>query len=274
MFDSKQNLNRTISPADHMLTVGEDVYFRTALSAIKIIDSIVSTARDADTVTRILDFGCGYGRVLRTFPLAFPKANVTACDLMPEAVNFCAKTFRALPLMGNEDLSAIAPTAPFDVIWAGSVLTHLPPQNWGRMIGFFRDRLRPEGVMLFSTHGRRAMWVFQEHTFKGKQGPVDAAAFENAKIGFKETGYAFIPYGAKHTQKLNAIGISITENLYGLSFASPAWVTLFIEQFPDLTLVGYAEGGWGNNHDVVALKKPKLPWNEPVATVQQKFSKS
>ena len=39
----------------------------------------------------ILDFGCGFGRVLRMLKAAYPEARLTAADVKREGVDFCAR---------------------------------------------------------------------------------------------------------------------------------------------------------------------------------------
>ncbi len=112
--------NRTISPNDHMASGNEELYVGTSLSALRCIDAaLLAVGKNMDSIRRVLDFGCGYGRVLRVLKAAFPSASVTACDLMPEAVKFCVDTFGAEPLPEREIPGDIEPCAPFDLIWVG-----------------------------------------------------------------------------------------------------------------------------------------------------------
>lgn len=79
--------DRTISSKDHMNTASEEAYFRTTLSAHDGIARAVATAnRKPGSIRKILDFGSGYGRVLRVLKAAYPSATLTACDLMPDAI--------------------------------------------------------------------------------------------------------------------------------------------------------------------------------------------
>ena len=58
---------------------------------------------DVADVKRILDLPCGHGRVLRYLSAAFPEAEITACDIMREGVDFCASTFGAIPVYSQDD---------------------------------------------------------------------------------------------------------------------------------------------------------------------------
>ena len=77
--------------------------------------------------SRFLDFGCGWGRLLRFFWKDIAPENLYGCDVMPLAIDIC----RTTGISGNLDLiepegSLPYPDNYFDVIIAYSVFTHLP----------------------------------------------------------------------------------------------------------------------------------------------------
>ena len=86
-------IDMTMHPKDHMLTANKEAYLRTSRAGLKCVqNAISSTDKQPETIRNILDFGCGYGRVLRALRAGYPKATITACDLMEEATKFCADT--------------------------------------------------------------------------------------------------------------------------------------------------------------------------------------
>src|SRR4051794_35051512 len=85
---------RKISPLDTMFRWHErDHYFSVGRSARECIAACMLAAPNADAA-RILDFGCGYGRVLRVLGEEFPRASITASDVDREAVDFCERDVR------------------------------------------------------------------------------------------------------------------------------------------------------------------------------------
>jgi SAM-dependent methyltransferase len=252
--------DRTVSPKDHMKTASEEAYFRTALSAHDGIARAVATAnRKPESILKILDFGSGYGRVLRVLKAAYPNATLTACDLMPDAINFCAEQFGAVPLLGNSDLDLIEDDGTYDLIWLGSVFTHLPVSGWRSLLTFLERRLAPDGIIVFTSHGRVAMWVFENHTLDKHKGRISRGQFEDVKRKYKDDGFAFLSYDNKQVSSLSRIGIEVAESTYGLAFARPDWTLgLLAKEFRHLFLLSYVEGGWDNNHDMVAVNMPKL----------------
>ena len=107
-----------------------------------------------ENVTRILDLPCGYGRVARWLRAEFPVARLVACDIDREAVDFCAETFDAKPVYSAERPQEIELPGRFDLIWCGSLVTHLDERGWIDFMRFFESVLRPAGVLVFTTQGR------------------------------------------------------------------------------------------------------------------------
>jgi hypothetical protein len=42
----------------------------------------------------------------------------------------------------------------FDLIWVGSLLTHLDEPLWHEFLAFHVDRLNPQGLLVLTAHGR------------------------------------------------------------------------------------------------------------------------
>jgi hypothetical protein len=178
---------------------------------------------------------------------------------MDEAISFCADTFGAIPVRGNDDLGKISLPAKYDVIWVGSVFTHLPVERWEALLFFLQESLASGGLLVFTIHGRTALWVIQNHTLRKSH--MSSEAFAEIKKKYKESGYSFYSYNNKHVSSLSTMGIEVSEESYGLSFTRPDWVCNYLLRFERLFLTSYNEGGWGRNHDVVTLWLPSDPRN-------------
>lgn len=127
-------------------------YFKVGLSAIGCINEALERANLSEVRT-ILDLPCGGGRVLRFLVQRFPTAEVTACELAPGAVEFCARTFGAQPAFSSVNLDEVSLGKTFDLIWCGSLVTHLNKSGITALIALFRRHLSNNGVMIFTTHG-------------------------------------------------------------------------------------------------------------------------
>lgn len=103
-------------------------------------------------IGRMLDFGCGCGRVTRHW--AHSGIQVCGCDYNVDLVAWCR---RSLPFARFE-ANAIEPPLPypdasFDLVYALSVFTHLPPTLQRRWIEEMTRILTPTGYLIVSTHG-------------------------------------------------------------------------------------------------------------------------
>jgi SAM-dependent methyltransferase len=105
-----------------------EAYERTSRTGLRCVENaLVPVNKAPEDCKKILDFRCGYGRVLRALRARFPEAHITACDLNEDATKFCAETFGATPVQGYSDLSKTILPHKYDAIWVGSVFTHSIP---------------------------------------------------------------------------------------------------------------------------------------------------
>jgi SAM-dependent methyltransferase len=107
---------------DHYLSVG--------LSGLRIMRLALEIAGATDPKA-ILDLPCGHGRVLRHIRVAFPAARITACDLDRDGVDFCVREFGVNGVYSSSKPAEIPIGDQFDLIWCGSLLTHLSVRQSG-----------------------------------------------------------------------------------------------------------------------------------------------
>jgi SAM-dependent methyltransferase len=234
-------------PIDHTIAGGDEMYDRAALpgdaiwhyvrvgqSALRCARlGLAAAGRAAADVRRVLDLPCGHGRVLRALAAAFPAAELHACDLNRDGVEFCARHFGAKPFYADPDPRNTTLAGPYDLIWVGSLMTHLDEARWPAFLAFFRDQLAPGGVCVLTTHGRRAVELVRTgHTGYGLADPGRLLA------DYDRTGFGYAPYAG---------GAG-----YGVSLTSPAWVCRQLAAVPGVRLAVYLEHGWAGHQDAVA----------------------
>lgn len=224
---------RATSPLDGMYAKTPETYFMAGAQALRCVRLAMLEA-GRETCESILDFACGYGRAMRYFRAAFPHARLTACDITPEAVDFCAETFDATPVYSHEDPRQIALGGPFDAIWAGSLFTHVPEQRWIEFLDLLASVLTTGGLLVLTTQGRN---VRRELLAREMDWPLTDEAIEQIVRGFDETGFGYADWSGSAG--------------YGTSLNRPSWVCAQIEERPGLRLLRYQETGWGRQ-DVVA----------------------
>jgi SAM-dependent methyltransferase len=117
--------------------------------------------------TRVLDFGCGWGRILRFFLRDCKAAHLQGIDVDPMLVDVCRSTF---PYARFDTVNALPPTpfpeGSFDVITGYSVFSHLAEHASLAWVQEFSRLLRPGGLMVVTTQLRDFI-AFCE-SFRGK----------------------------------------------------------------------------------------------------------
>ncbi|MFA5684574.1 MAG: class I SAM-dependent methyltransferase [Lysobacteraceae bacterium] len=129
-------------------------YFNIGVQQYRSVRQAVETlfGERADTVT-ILDFACGFGRLLRFLTLDWPKASITGSEIQPEALDFVSAALgvHTLPSTAHPDNFEVAQC--FDVIWVASLFSHLPDELFGPWLARLLSLLNPGGVLCFSVRG-------------------------------------------------------------------------------------------------------------------------
>jgi SAM-dependent methyltransferase len=231
-------VDRTIVDDDSMYGGNEEHYFGVASDALRAVLHALHGA-DAAAPRRVLDFGCGYGRVLRTLRAAFPAAELVACDLDPAAVRRCVDAYDAAPLAANVDVDLIPQVHDVDLIWCGSVLTHLDAPQWSPLLRYFSRALAPGGVAVVTTHGRRVAWRM-EHLPVDRYG-LEEHAHHRVLASYRASGFGYNDYPE--------------QDGYGISLSSPGWAITRVLEAPGLRLTGFQEAAWDLHQDVLVLVK-------------------
>jgi len=236
----------TTSPDDWIHIRGGETYYTTGRTTIRRVRLAMLQTRKSE-VHRILDFGSGYGRILRQFKAAFPDAHLAACDILPEAVDFCSETFGAEPIYAADDPGETAIEGQFDLIWLGSLFTHLSAARWKSLLDLLERVLEPEGLLMFTTQGRfirdqiadRA-WLDAYVRPIWENWDVREDQLDRVVADYDETGFGYLEWGALDRQ-------------YGTSIATPAWVLGRLQTRPGFEILTYWERGWPPQDLVVCL---------------------
>lgn len=150
------------------------------VSAETVREAATRHGQPLETVGSLLDFGCGCGRVTRWWREL--DAEVHASDTDARAVAWCRANLR----FGRFDVNDLAPPlrygdASFDLVYAFSVLTHLTEELQRPWMEELRRVLRPNGLLVLSTHGER---------YLERLTPAERARFEAGELVVRWGGVA------------------------------------------------------------------------------------
>lgn len=237
MFNYKNKVCQDIAKDDDMYLGNKDHYLGVGESAIKNIIASLELANKEECLS-ILDMPSGYGRVLRYLKAEFPNAHITACELNRKAVDYCVSTFGVNGLYSDKDLKKIQMKNKFDLIWCGSLFTHLDQDLWPMFLDFFFNQLEEKGVLVFTTHGRYvAQRIFNKTCDYGISKEKLSVIFD----GYNNNGFGYFNY--------------INNEDYGISLSSFSWILNEISKIKGFRVVLFSEKGWDNHQDVIACIK-------------------
>jgi SAM-dependent methyltransferase len=150
-------INCDILESDEMFTRGVpgamEHYFHVGRSAINVIaQAMIVTGRTS--FETVLDLPCGGGRVTRHLTEFFPDATLYVADLDKQKEAFVERVFGVTALSVTSDFS-VDPEHRFDLIFIGSLLTHLNAAAFERAVEWLIKAVADDGLLVLTTHGRR-----------------------------------------------------------------------------------------------------------------------
>jgi SAM-dependent methyltransferase len=137
----------------------------------------------------VLDFGCGWGRLLRLLPYFLDPAGIYGCDAWDVSLAH-AQAAKVLGTLAKSDLlpaSMPFPGIHFDLIYAFSVFTHLSEVAARACLAAMRRNISKDGLVIITVRPEE-FW-----TFLGKDKNVD---FSVQLEQHRNSGFAFVAAGS------------------------------------------------------------------------------
>ena len=211
-------------------------YRRGAQAFVDILgNSIKAAGRSWDSIGRVLEVGCGYGRIIRELRSKVPSDRIDVCDVIDEGARFTAAEFgvRRVPVI--EQVSGHQPNT-YDLIYLLSVYTHLPLSMIEENLSAAARTLKSGGVIVFTTHG----FVSASTAERYNQFWLDKPTVLNA---LSANGYYYERYPYYYAE-------------YGLTWLSTDQTKALVTRVaPDLKLVRHDAGHLDGHQDVFVFQK-------------------
>ena len=230
-------VSEEIHPNDHMYNSGQPWYYLVGTSAIQSILGGFALSHTSQ-VNRVLDIPCGHGRVARQLRAAFPNADIYFCDIDREGVEFCADKFAGTGIHSRPDLTTVALPGNMDLIWVGSLFTHVDYERTQSWVRYLVEHLAPKGLLVATFHGAFTRKHFSDD-------PINLGGGDWSKIvsELDATGYGYARYADE----------SIGD--YGISIARASRIMDMAGAIKGTRIISYTERGWAYNHDVLTLTR-------------------
>jgi trans-aconitate methyltransferase len=230
----KVAIDRTVSPRDHMYNTGPDWYYSVGQDGIRVILRALAMS-DVKDVRRILDLPCGHGRVGRHLRAAFPGADIAFADIDTDGADFCAEQFGGTAIHSRPDLSQAPIGDSYDLIWIGSLFTHVDEQRAEAWLRHLCRCLAPRGILVATVHGN---WSKEVQAKYGAM--IGPEAWQHIVEGYEATGWGYARYDGPDD--------------YGVSLCRASAVIAMGGRVEDVRILGYQERGWAGNHDVLLME--------------------
>ncbi len=187
---------------------------------------------------KVLDYGCGYGRVIRLLYYFTDPENIFGLDPWDKSIEICQQD----RLLGSFQQIDYLPThlpVPenhFDLICSYSVFSHTSMKVTLQALRTLRRYVAPSGMLVLTT---RPTEFWRIDSYKDRPG----FDLERQLAEHRGTGYSFLPSG----WNLPADG----ESIFGDTSIDPDW---FVRNFPEWTLHAYDRGM--DNYQVILFLTP------------------
>lgn len=226
-----------LHPRDQMLThslaehrhadIALSQYFAIGIQQYRMLAQVIDACfPGAKDDIRVLDFACGFGRLLRLLRCGFPGMDICASEVQRDALDFCAEQFGVTAIPSAFDPDAFQPGRSFDVIWVASLFSHLPQGLFEGWLRVLLSCLDENGVICFSA---RAMPAVTAESAAPLLYCVDS---ENPELG------------AEH---------------YGTTYVDPDWVRGLVEsRFGDGMKMHYMPRALANEQDLYLCSRRTL----------------
>lgn len=201
---------------------GREVFVRQGTRMSSAIENCIAVYGNNKPITdlNILDFGCGVGRVTLPFYHRHQQPK-TVCDVDAQAINYIQSVRPEIDAVKIEyDPPTNFPSQHFDIVFAISVWTHLPP---GMQISWLDEVFRitrPGGLALISTSSfealnrrrlRLADWINVSDHDLNREGmifkPTPAPRGVTGVYGYTLHTGAFVR--ENWTRRFNLVGIEV-----------------------------------------------------------------
>lgn len=167
--------------------------------------------------TKVLDFGCGCGRVIRFFLQHSKLSRFYGTDPNPRAIEWCQKNLLFARFVVGSAIPPLAYTGgDFDLIYSISVFSHLSEANHFAWLAELSRICRPGRWVIVTTHGLGALERAATDAEARNALGLSWEKLASAKERLNADGFCFVPT-QERLKHLNP-------DLYGLAFISEHYI--------------------------------------------------
>lgn len=219
--------------------------------------------------TRVLDFGCGWGRMLRFFLNRVDAANLYGVDVREESV---ALARQLNPFSSFSKVEALPPTDfeddSFDLVMAYSVFSHLNETASRAWIREMARILKPGGLAILTTQGRSfldfveslsthpRLWALRQRVARLIRRPIPDFWLRMLRDAFQDMASAKRSYeDGRFVHVASGGGGSLDASFYGESVIPRGYIE---REWSELELLDFVDDRRLLAQALIVLRKPEI----------------
>jgi SAM-dependent methyltransferase len=156
-----------------------------------VLEAVASAGLKIGSGVRIVDLGCGWGRISQTALRDFAPENIYSVDIMPQAIEICRAT--GLPtnlVLADREPPTQLPSEFADIVMAYSVFSHLREDAHWAWLREVRRLLRAGSIAVLTTRDR-AIFDYAASVRRAGDVPIHARGMQTAFGDIDETKYRY-----------------------------------------------------------------------------------
>ncbi|RUY52067.1 class I SAM-dependent methyltransferase [Mesorhizobium sp. M7A.F.Ca.CA.001.14.1.1] len=182
---------------------GLDLFRQTSAFARQLENNFTRYTKAPLADSDILDFGCGYGRILRMMYYYSNPAKIWGVDAWDKSLDLCREARLPGMFAQSERIPSAMPVSDqkFDLIFAFSIFTHLAPSTARACLAALRKHIKPEGLFV-ATIRPIEFWPFIDGIRRTSVAP-------KMQADHRRHGFAYLPHGGVEGETYGDISCEI-----------------------------------------------------------------
>jgi SAM-dependent methyltransferase len=170
---------------------------------------------------RVLDFGCGWGRLLRLLLKDVPATALHGVDPWQRSIDLCHEHRIPCPLALSDYIPRSLPfEGPFDLVYAFSVFTHLNESTARTALATLRGAVSDRGLLCLTI---RPVEYWHHHGPKGEPACIER---------HRADGFAFLPHANREPIEGEVTYGDTSMSLDYLARLAEGWTIVEVEWNP------------------------------------------
>ena len=177
---------------------------------------------DSLSGARVLDFGCGWGRLTRMLARDLDPGNLYGCDPVESILDVCRECAVPAELARSEFLPESVPfETSFDMVFSFSVFTHISERSHLASLEAIHDSLEPGGLFIATIRPPSYL------DFSPLMKPALDELEPDRRAALDEASYLFVPHESEGHPQFGGGQMDYGETVITLPYVRNTWSRWF-----------------------------------------------